>query len=80
MRAFADQQALIVDLLQGLPNRIGDVVSNALPRPVTAPRLHAHRPIPPRVQPAVQQARHEEEKDEETTPPPQALPRQEAPP
>ncbi len=80
MRAFADQQALIVDLLQGLPNCIGDVVSIALPCPVTAPRLRAHRPISPPVQPAVQQARHEEEKDEETTPPPQALPRQEAPP
>jgi hypothetical protein len=83
MRAFADQQAQIIDLLQGLPNRIGDVVSNALPPPVPPPRLRAHRPIPrpiPRpVQPAVQQAGHEEEKDEESTPPRQAPPRQ-APP
>jgi hypothetical protein len=72
MRTFADQQALIVDLLQGLPNRIGDVVSNATPPPVPPPRRCAHRPIPPPAQPAVQQAGHEEEKDEETTPPPQA--------
>ena len=78
MEAFADQQALIVELLQGLPNRIGDVVANAAP-PVPPPCRRAHRPVPPPVQPAVQQPRHEEEKDEETIPPQQAPPQQ-APP
>jgi hypothetical protein len=55
MRAFADQQTLIVDLLHGLPNPIGDVVSNAAPpAPAPPPRRRAHCPIPPPVQPAVQ--------------------------
>ena len=72
MRAFADQQALIVDLLQGLPNCIGNVVSNALPSPVTAPRLRAHRLIPPPVQPPLHHAWHDAAKDEAPTlhPPP----------
>jgi hypothetical protein len=81
MRAFAYQQTLILDLLQGLPNRIGDVASNAAAPPIPPPHRRAHCPVPPPVQPAVQQAGHEEEKDEETTPHRQApLPHQAPPP
>jgi hypothetical protein len=50
MREFAAQQALIVQLLQELPNRVGNVVLNAVPPPVPPPQAlppHATPPVPP---------------------------------
>jgi hypothetical protein len=57
MQDFAAQQTLIVQLLQQLPNRVGNVVLNAAhPPPVPAqappPHHHHHHPIPPPAQPA----------------------------